>query len=155
MGAVVQHHVAAVKTHVLSETVRCLSCQVLIFVNSVDEGFRVKLFLESFGISAAVLNAELPLNSRSHILQTFNKGLFDYLVATGRLRTVGMHQGSHGGVQSMLAVTRLFPPGSVCWALSQCVLHLYLPMASVLLLHCCCCCICLSAPHGLCLPFTP
>lgn len=53
------------------------------FVNCVDDGFRLKLFLESFGLRAALLNAELPLNSRSHILAAFNKGLFDYLIATG------------------------------------------------------------------------
>ena len=56
--------------------------KALIFVNSIDAGFKVKLFLESFGVRAAILNAELPLNSRHHILQEFNRGLFDYLVAT-------------------------------------------------------------------------
>ncbi len=50
---------------------------------SVSQGYQLRLFLESFGIRSALLNAELPLNSRSHILQTFNKGLFDYLIATG------------------------------------------------------------------------
>lgn len=43
--------------------------KVLLFVNSIDAGFRLRLFLEAFGIRAAVLNAELPLNSRHHILQ--------------------------------------------------------------------------------------
>ncbi|KAL3682380.1 hypothetical protein R1sor_000402 [Riccia sorocarpa] len=54
----------------------------LIFVNTVDTGFRLKLFLEQFGIKSAVLNAELPQNSRLHILKEFNVGLFDYLIAT-------------------------------------------------------------------------
>lgn len=45
--------------------------KVLLFVNSIDAGFRLRLFLEAFGIRAAVLNAELPLNSRHHILQVF------------------------------------------------------------------------------------
>ena len=36
----------------------------LIFVNSVDRGFRLRLFLEQFGVSAGVLNCELPLASR-------------------------------------------------------------------------------------------
>ncbi|CBI41044.3 unnamed protein product, partial [Vitis vinifera] len=35
-----------------------------------------------FGIKSAVLNAELPQNSRLHILEEFNAGLFDYLIAT-------------------------------------------------------------------------
>lgn len=30
---------------------------------------RARLFLEAFGVRAALLNAELPLNSRHHILQ--------------------------------------------------------------------------------------
>lgn len=42
---------------------------MLIFVNSIPEAFRVRLFLEAFGLKAALLNSELPLNSRLHILQ--------------------------------------------------------------------------------------
>ncbi|XP_059640090.1 DEAD-box ATP-dependent RNA helicase 16 isoform X1 [Cornus florida] len=56
--------------------------KVLIFTNTIDMGFRLKLFLEQFGIKSAVLNAELPQNSRLHILESFNAGLFDYLIAT-------------------------------------------------------------------------
>ncbi|MCO5562543.1 hypothetical protein L7F22_016171 [Adiantum nelumboides] len=56
--------------------------KVLIFVNTIDTGFRLKLFLEQFGVRSAVLNAQLPQNSRLHILQEFNLGLFDYLIAT-------------------------------------------------------------------------
>ena len=36
----------------------------IIFVNDIDRCYRVKLFLEQFGIRSCVLNAELPLNSR-------------------------------------------------------------------------------------------
>ncbi|KAK9054154.1 hypothetical protein SSX86_025231 [Deinandra increscens subsp. villosa] len=56
--------------------------KVLIFTNTIDTSFRLKLFLEQFGIKSAVLNAELPVNSRLHILEGFNAGLFDYLIAT-------------------------------------------------------------------------
>jgi ATP-dependent RNA helicase DDX56/DBP9 len=56
--------------------------KALIFVNTIDTGFRVKLFLEQFGVKSAVLNGELPQNSRQHILQQFNAGLFEYLIAT-------------------------------------------------------------------------
>lgn len=38
--------------------------KILIFVNDTDRGYRLKLFLEKFGIRAGVLNAELPFNSR-------------------------------------------------------------------------------------------
>ncbi|KAK4252749.1 hypothetical protein QN277_014299 [Acacia crassicarpa] len=56
--------------------------KVLIFTNNIDMSFKLKLFLEKFGIKSAVLNAELPQNSRLHILEEFNAGLFDYLIAT-------------------------------------------------------------------------
>ncbi|KAE9606832.1 putative RNA helicase [Lupinus albus] len=55
--------------------------KVLVFTNTIDTSFRLKLFLEKFGIKSAVLNAELPQNSRLHILEEFNAGLFDYLIA--------------------------------------------------------------------------
>ncbi|KAB1216280.1 DEAD-box ATP-dependent RNA helicase 16 [Morella rubra] len=56
--------------------------KILVFTNTIDMGYRVKLFLEKFGIKSAVLNSELPQNSRLHILEEFNAGLFDYLIAT-------------------------------------------------------------------------
>jgi ATP-dependent RNA helicase DDX56/DBP9 len=56
--------------------------KAIIFVNTIDAGFRLKLFLEQFGIKSAVLNGELPQNSRLHILQQFNVGLFEHLIAT-------------------------------------------------------------------------
>lgn len=54
----------------------------LIFVNDVNKCYRLKLFLQQFHISAAVLNASVPLNSRMHILQEFDRGVFDLLIAT-------------------------------------------------------------------------
>jgi ATP-dependent RNA helicase DDX56/DBP9 len=54
----------------------------LFFVNSTDAGYRLKLFLEQFHIRAAVLNAELPFRSRLNIIEQFNVGSFDYLIAT-------------------------------------------------------------------------
>uniref|UniRef100_A0A6V7QRI0 RNA helicase n=1 Tax=Ananas comosus var. bracteatus TaxID=296719 RepID=A0A6V7QRI0_ANACO len=61
---------------------RLLAGKVLIFVNSIDMAFRLRLFLEKFEIRSAVLNAELPQNSRLHILEEFNAGLFGILIAT-------------------------------------------------------------------------
>ncbi|XP_077238452.1 P-loop containing nucleoside triphosphate hydrolases superfamily protein [Tasmannia lanceolata] len=66
--------------------------KVLIFVNTIDMGFRLRLFLEQFGIRSAVLNAELPQNSRLHILEEFNAGLFDYLIATDDSQIKGKEQ---------------------------------------------------------------
>ncbi|KAL8278607.1 hypothetical protein RQP46_008899 [Phenoliferia psychrophenolica] len=61
---------------------RLIKGKCLIFVNDTDRGYRVKLFLEKFGIKSGVLNSELPFNSRYHAVQEFNRGVFDYLIAT-------------------------------------------------------------------------
>lgn len=54
----------------------------LIFVNDLNKCYKLKLILQQFFINAAVLNAEMPLNSRLHILDEFNRGVFDLLIAT-------------------------------------------------------------------------
>ena len=55
--------------------------KTIVFVNTVDRCYRLKLFLEQFGITACVLNSELPVNSRCHIVNQFNDGLYNVLVA--------------------------------------------------------------------------
>lgn len=54
----------------------------IVFVNSIDEAYRVRLFLSKFGIRSAALNSELPLTSRTSILDEFSRGIFDLLIAT-------------------------------------------------------------------------
>lgn len=70
----------------------------ILFVNDVERCYRLKLFLEQFSIKSCVLNSELPLNSRYifscysenelmssfryHTVQEFNKGVYDYIIAT-------------------------------------------------------------------------
>ncbi|EPT01196.1 hypothetical protein FOMPIDRAFT_1120696 [Fomitopsis schrenkii] len=61
---------------------RLVKGKCLIFVNDVERCYRVKLFLEQFGIKSCVLNSELPLNSRYHVVQEFNKGVYDYIIAS-------------------------------------------------------------------------
>lgn len=64
----------------------------LFFVNSTDGGYRLKLFLEQFHIRSAVLNAELPLRSRLNIIEQFNVGNFDYLIATDESTDANGHK---------------------------------------------------------------
>ena len=71
--------------------------KVLIFVNSADTGMRVRLFLDAFGVRCSVLSADLPLNSRHHILQEFNRGLFDYLIATDDVHAADFTKDRAGG----------------------------------------------------------
>lgn len=56
--------------------------KVLIFVNHINSAFRLKLFLDQFKVKSAVLNSELPANSRMHCVDQFNAGIFDILIAT-------------------------------------------------------------------------
>ncbi|XP_068128461.1 probable ATP-dependent RNA helicase DDX56 [Hyperolius riggenbachi] len=56
--------------------------KTIIFVNDVDRSYRLKLFLEQFSIPACVLNSELPVQSRCHIIAQFNQGFYDYIIAT-------------------------------------------------------------------------
>lgn len=42
----------------------------------------MKLFLEQFGIKCCVVNSELPLSSRYHVVEEFNRGVYDVVVAS-------------------------------------------------------------------------
>ncbi|RVX71243.1 ATP-dependent RNA helicase dbp9 [Exophiala mesophila] len=61
----------------------------LIFVEDVDRSYRLKLFLEQFGIKSCVLNAELPVNSRLHVVHEYNKGMYDILIAADDQEVLG------------------------------------------------------------------
>ena len=54
---------------------RLIRGKCLLFVNDIDRCYRLKLFLEQFGLRTCVLNEELPVNSRFHIVQEFNLSL--------------------------------------------------------------------------------
>ncbi|KAJ3214025.1 ATP-dependent DNA/RNA helicase [Dinochytrium kinnereticum] len=56
--------------------------KTIIFVNDTDRCYKLKLFLEQFGIKSCALNAELPLKSRYHIVEEFNRGIYDIIIAT-------------------------------------------------------------------------
>eukprot|EP01117_Protostelium_nocturnum_P006622 TRINITY_DN2382_c0_g2_i1.p1 TRINITY_DN2382_c0_g2~~TRINITY_DN2382_c0_g2_i1.p1 ORF type:complete len:636 (-),score=266.84 TRINITY_DN2382_c0_g2_i1:40-1947(-) len=56
--------------------------KALIFCNSVYSAFELQLYLRKFCISSIVLNSQLPHNSRIRIIKEFNKGMFDFLIAT-------------------------------------------------------------------------
>ncbi|XP_040914847.1 probable ATP-dependent RNA helicase DDX56 [Toxotes jaculatrix] len=61
---------------------RLVQGKTLVFVGTVDRCYRLKLFLEQFAIPACVLNSELPVQSRCHIITQFNQGFYDYIIAT-------------------------------------------------------------------------
>ena len=61
----------------------------IIFVGDIDRSYRLKLFLEQFGIKSCVLNSELPVNSRLHAVQEFNKNLYDIIIAADEQEIIG------------------------------------------------------------------
>lgn len=44
--------------------------------------FRLKLFLEQFGIHTCVLNSELPASCRYHTICQFNNNIYDIIIAS-------------------------------------------------------------------------
>lgn len=61
-------------------------------MGDVDRCYRVKLFLEQFGIKSCVLNSELPINSRLHVVEEFNKGVYDIIIAADDQEVMGEHK---------------------------------------------------------------
>src|SRR5690606_32722982 len=56
--------------------------KTIIFVGDIDRCYRLKLFLEQFGLKSVVLNSELPVNSRLHVVEQFNKNIYDIIIAS-------------------------------------------------------------------------
>jgi ATP-dependent RNA helicase DDX56/DBP9 len=63
--------------------------KVIVFVADIDRCYRLKLFLEQFGIRSCVLNSELPVNSRLHTVDEFNSGVYDIIIAADEHEVVG------------------------------------------------------------------
>jgi ATP-dependent RNA helicase DDX56/DBP9 len=56
--------------------------KTIVFVNDINRCFKLKLFLDRMALKSAVLNSELPQNSRQHTIEQFNRGVFDLLIAS-------------------------------------------------------------------------
>lgn len=56
--------------------------KTIIFVNSVDKGYRLRMYLAHFDVSSCVLNSEMPVASRCHIIEQFNSGKYDIIIAS-------------------------------------------------------------------------
>jgi ATP-dependent RNA helicase DDX56/DBP9 len=70
--------------------------KVIVFVGgdennggAVDRCYRVRLFLEQFGVRSVVLNQEMPVNSRQHVVEEFNRGVYNILLAADEAEVVG------------------------------------------------------------------
>lgn len=61
----------------------------IIFVGDVDRCYRLKLFFEQFGIRSCILNSELPVNSRIHVVEEFNRNVYDIIIASDEREILG------------------------------------------------------------------
>jgi ATP-dependent RNA helicase DDX56/DBP9 len=68
---------------------RLIKGKCIVFVEDVDRSYRLKLFLEQFSVKSCVLNSELPINSRIHVVQEFNKGVYDIIIAADDQEIIG------------------------------------------------------------------
>lgn len=64
---------------------KLLRGKTIVFVNTVNQCYKIRLFLEQFGIRSCVLNSELPVKSRCLSVEQFNKGTYDIIIANDEL----------------------------------------------------------------------
>lgn len=68
---------------------RLVKGKCIIFVGDIDRCYRLKLFLEQFGTRSCILNSELPVNSRIHVVEEFNKNVYDIIIASDEHEVLG------------------------------------------------------------------
>lgn len=68
----------------------------LIFVADIDRSYRLKLFFEQFGIRSCILNSELPINTRIKVIEEFNKGIYDIIIASDEKSEIFGDEGAEG-----------------------------------------------------------
>ena len=60
----------------------------IVFVADIDRSYRLKLFFQQFGIRSCILNSEMPINSRVHVVEEFNR-VYDILIASDEAEVFG------------------------------------------------------------------
>ena len=55
--------------------------RTIIFVNSLKRCYKLKLFLEQFAVKSCLLNPELPVASRCNVVDQFNRGVYNQIIA--------------------------------------------------------------------------
>jgi len=68
---------------------KLITGKIIVFVDDIDRCYRLKLFLEQFGIRSCILNSELPVNSRIHVVEEFNKNVYDVIIASDEHEILG------------------------------------------------------------------
>ncbi|RDA94532.1 hypothetical protein CP533_2764 [Ophiocordyceps camponoti-saundersi (nom. inval.)] len=78
---------------------RLVKGKCIIFVADVDRCYRLKLFLEQFGIRSCILNPELPVNSRLHVVDEFNRNVYDIIIASDDKEVLGDEDKAEAGTE--------------------------------------------------------
>ncbi len=68
---------------------RLLTGKAIIFVADIDRCYRLKLFLGQFGVRSCILNPELPVSSRIHVVEEFNRNVYDIIIASDDTEVLG------------------------------------------------------------------
>lgn len=55
--------------------------RTIVFVNSLKKCYKLKLILEQFAVKSCLLNPELPIASRCNVVEQFNKGVYNLIIA--------------------------------------------------------------------------
>jgi len=76
----------------------------IVFVADIDRCYRLKLFLEQFGTKSCVLNSELPINSRTHVVEEFNKNVYEIIIATDENEILGHEATSQSSMRANSSV---------------------------------------------------
>ena len=58
-----------------------LKGKMIIFMDTTERAYKLRIFLEEFGVRSCCVNPDFPLSCRQHIVEEFNKGVYDILIA--------------------------------------------------------------------------
>lgn len=64
--------------------------KTIVFVNTINKGYKLRMVLGQFGIATCLLNSELPWASRCDIISQFNSGHYNTIIATDDAAALGM-----------------------------------------------------------------
>ncbi|GME80075.1 unnamed protein product [Ambrosiozyma monospora] len=109
--------------------------KILLFVNDLDRGYRLKLFLQNFGIKSCLLNSELPVNSRLHIVEEFNKNVYNLLIATDESNEYDEEEQEQDKKQKKNNTAEYGVSRGVDFKNVACVLNFDLPTSSKAYIH--------------------
>ncbi|CAI2347259.1 unnamed protein product [Caenorhabditis sp. 36 PRJEB53466] len=56
--------------------------RTIIFVNTIDRCYKLMLVLRVFGLKSCILNSAMPANSRCHVINQFNDGSYQIVIAS-------------------------------------------------------------------------